>query len=254
MTPVIEITTVIDKIEFNPSLYQFKLKAPIIAGISKPGQFVEIDPGDRFFLRRPFSIQDAKRDIIEILVKVVGAGSDSLVKKESAWNLIGPLGNSFSDKNGHKVLIAGGVGFAPLKFLYQDFKRRGLDSDFIFGAPSFKDIPISGDDKLLKDIDTATEDGSHGFKGTALDLLKKRLEKKNIQPYIYACGPLPMLSALRDLMAERGWEGEFALENRMGCGMGVCQGCAIPVKDGYKLVCKDGPVFDYRQIAESYWK
>jgi NAD(P)H-flavin reductase len=79
-----------------------------------------------------------------------------------------------------------------------------------------------------------------------LDLWKK--------PYIYACGPLPMLKALRELMLTRGIKGEFSLESRMGCGMGVCQGCAIQVKDGYKLACKNGPVFPFQEIGEKFYQ
>jgi dihydroorotate dehydrogenase electron transfer subunit len=250
--PVIEDTKIIEKVQINPHLYLFKLQAPKIARLSRPGQFVEIDPGDEFFLRRPFSIQDAYEDIIELLIKVVGRGTEALVIKTSDWNLLGPLGNNFSPREGQKILVAGGVGFAPLKFLYMSMRRSGINSEFIYGAQNIDNIPFSKGDQVFKELDIATEDGSFGIKGTAIDLLQRRL-KKNSQYYIYACGPLPMLSALRDLMLERGWGGEFALESRMGCGVGVCQGCAVPIKTEYKLVCKDGPVFDYRNIREEFW-
>jgi dihydroorotate dehydrogenase electron transfer subunit len=99
----------------------------------------------------------------------------------------------------------------------------------------------------------STDDGSKGFKGTVVEHVVKTINIKD-SPRIFACGPKMMLKVLRKFMLKKELQGEFSLENRMGCGMGVCQGCAIPVRNGYKLVCKDGPVFDFAEIGDEYWQ
>jgi len=100
-------------------------------------------------------------------------------------------------------------------------------------------------------INFATDDGSEGFHGTVVQSLEDALGFVE-NPFIHACGPKPMLTALREFMLANEIDGDFSLENRMACGIGVCQGCAIPVEDGFKLVCKDGPVFPFDYIDDSY--
>ncbi|MBC8204767.1 MAG: dihydroorotate dehydrogenase electron transfer subunit, partial [FCB group bacterium] len=259
-----------------PGLYIFKLDSEIIASYSQPGQFVEADPGESFFLRRPFSIQEAE-DGLEILVKVVGRGTAELVKNETEWNILGPLGRGFDFQNlNGALLIGGGVGVAPLKFLYKRMTRRqyfrqphlGLDKAveqasfwgdertrirFVIGAKTKSEIPIAETDYIRQKVIVSTDDGSEGFRGTVVDMLKAQSKLWEDNPKIYACGPAPMLKALYEFMLEKGLDGQFSLENRMACGMGVCQGCAIPMKNGYKLVCKDGPVFDFKDLDERTW-
>lgn len=250
---LIETANVLDRRIVYPGLYLFRLSSPGIAMNAMPGQFVEVDAGKGFFLRRPFSIQDVHDNIIEILVKVVGKGTRDLVEKTDAWNLIGPLGNSFTlDKEGAKILVGGGVGTAPLKFLLKHFRMEGDDAEFLVGARTSSEIPMHKDDNIRSCIIVSTDDGSEGFHGNVVGLLDRIIEK-DAKPYIYSCGPLPMLKALRGYMLEHELEGEFSLENRMACGMGVCQGCAVPVGDGFKLVCHDGPVFPYRELSERFW-
>lgn len=251
MTVVLEKAPVKYESEIAPGLFVFRLDAPRIAESARPGQFVQIDPGDEFFLRRPFSIQDAGEGEIELLIKVVGRGTAALVKRGSPWDVMGPLGAGFTIHSNLKaVLVGGGVGVAPLKMLFKILERQGVPADFYVGAGTARDIPFAADDPLRGRLITATDDGSAGFKGTVVDCLRTNL-KEGDEPFIYACGPEPMLFALRDFMLERGLDGEFSLESRMACGMGVCQGCAVPAGEGYILVCKEGPVAPFNYIEES---
>jgi len=253
MTTTITSSPVKYKKEIYPGLFVFKVEAPEIAHNSKPGQFVEIDPGEGFFLRRPFSIQDVEGDNVEILIKVVGDGTKQLVDRAGDWNIMGPLGNSFNEHlDVNNVLVGGGVGVAPLKFLANSMRKHGVEADFLVGARTSLEIPIDPEDKLRSKIQLATDDGSRGFHGNVVGLLERNLDPYN-KPFIYACGPFPMLAALREFMLKNSLEGEFSLENRMACGMGVCQGCAIPVHQGFKLVCHDGPVFDYKYLGDKFW-
>ncbi len=250
MSVFIEKTSILSKTEISPGLYVFRLAAPKIAESARPGQFVQIDPGDRFFLRRPFSIQDADGAEIELLIKVVGKGTAALVQLEGPWDVIGPLGTGFTLKRESKsILVGGGVGVAPLKMLYRAMARGGLNPAFYVGARAAGEIPFAPDDPVRDALNIATDDGSEGFRGTVVECLKAQIAAGD-RLFIYACGPSPMLAALREFMLERGLDGEFSLENRMACGMGVCQGCALPVEEGYKLVCKEGPVLPFSQIDE----
>ena len=254
MNPVIEDAEIIDKTLINSDLHIFRLKSPKIAKCALPGQFVHIDPGKKFFLRRPFSIQNAENGELEILIKIVGEGTQTLVEKPSPWNIMGPLGNSFKiNPDTTPILVAGGVGAAPLKFLYNRLSSANRRLTFIIGAKTSSEIPLPPSDPLRNKVRIATDDGSQGFHGTAVQLLASKFDSKE-KPYIYACGPVPMLNALRVFMLANYLQGEFSLENHMACGMGVCQGCAIPMTNGYKLVCKDGPVFPFQEIGEEYWK
>jgi len=249
-----EKAEVLERRQIAPALYQFRLNSERIHQYAQPGQFVEIDAGDKFFLRRPFSIQNVRWTELELLIKTVGEGTETLVNLPGKWDIIGPLGNGFSaPEECTPVLVGGGVGAAPLKFFAGRLYNDGRDFRFFLGARNNKEIPFDKKEALYKELTIATDEGSEGFRGTVVEALEKHLNFIP-QPYIYACGPKAMLRVLRELMIREGIKGEFSLENRMACGMGVCQGCAVPVKDGFKLVCKDGPVFPFDYIDDSYWR
>jgi len=248
-----EKAEVLERKQIAAGLYQFRISSERIDRYASPGQFVEIDAGERFFLRRPFSIQNTNLGELELLIKVVGGGTEALADLAEKWDVIGPLGNSFSVLNDvTPVLVGGGVGAAPLKFFANQLNEAEQAFRFFLGARTSKEIPFERKDRIFRQIDLATEDGSEGFTGTVVEALAGNLASI-FNPYIYGCGPKAMLAALRQLMLENGVKGEFSVENRMACGMGVCQGCAIPVKDGFKLVCKDGPVFPFDYIDDGYW-
>ncbi len=219
------------------------LYAPQIAHTAIPGQFVMVSAGEKF-LRRPFSIASVSGGRIFLLIRVIGEGSaiiSSLRRNENA-KILGPFGNGFPDDIDSPILVGGGIGIAPMIFAAQHLKNIGANFKIIYGEQSSKKIIA---DELLPDrIEISTDDGGFGLCGTAVDLLLKN----NPAP-IFACGPEPMLKKIAKIAAQWNVPAFFSLEARMACGFGVCQGCVIKTKVGYKRVCADGPVFQ----AENIW-
>ncbi len=202
----------------------------------KPGQFLDLTI-DGFFLRRPISICDVEGTYITLIYKVVGEGTEHLaqMRKGQSCKFLAPLGNGFNlDNLPQKVqLVGGGVGVPPLYLLAKDLVEKGHDVEVILGFRSELDsFYISEFYDLGCDVKICTEDGSLGAEGFVTKLVNKNI-------YTMACGPLPMLKALSEVIPD----GEYSLEARMGCGFGACMGCSIMTKDGSKQVCKDGPVF-----------
>ncbi|HZD60487.1 MAG TPA: dihydroorotate dehydrogenase electron transfer subunit [Anaerolineae bacterium] len=247
---------VIAKEEVVPGVFSLTIVSPEISENAKPGQFVHIacnQDGD-FQLRRPFSIHRiVPGKAFEILFKVVGRGTEALskVKVYDTLNIVGPLGNSFkySEKITSALLIAGGVGVAPLTYLAEELTNKQVKFYAMLGAQtSTRMLRYIDFKRLAKKTYTATDDGSSGYKGTVVDLLNRTIHQ--IRPeVVYACGPEPMLKKIVQTADEFGVECQVSLETKMACGIGVCLGCACKTKKGYKMVCKDGPVFDARDIA-----
>lgn len=269
---------IINQIQVAPGTYRMTMRAEEVANAFQPGQFVHIRVSEEFnpILRRPFSIHRANKKTgrIEILYKVVGEGTRILSEKKRGdkLDILGPLGNGFKiEKNLDKaILVGGGMGVAPLLELAVSCQRQGINKiivflgakakGFILGEKEFKDlgVEVNGALKGLKcSIKVATEDGSYGYKGMVTRLFKEELKKephlaKNTQ--LFACGPSPMLRALARLSSRYHLPAQVSLEARMACGLGVCRGCVVRVKDKkayYKRVCKDGPVFD---LSEVIWE
>jgi len=181
----------------------------------------------------------------EILYEIKGEGTRFLSQYEEADDLdiLGPLGNGFKiDLNiKNAILVAGGIGIAPLTFLAEELVKEKINVTLILGSKTKLDIPLSAIGyKLL----ICTEDGSEGTKGLATDLLNEFVRAQNFAPLqIYACGPKAMLKAVAQIT-----NCQVSLEEIMACGVGACLGCAVKTKDGYKMVCKDGPVFNSEDI------
>ncbi len=244
------------------------LCAPDFPGAFRPGQFVMVRPpwaGDPF-LPRAFSIyrisipSAAPGPTLEILYKVLGKGTQSLARMEpgQAVDLLGPLGNSFTGPAGveRAVLVAGGIGVPPIAALAREFRISNFEFrnvEVFLGGKTSEDI------LCLKDFEDAgakvhitTEDGSLGARGVITELLDPFLLASSGSPLkMYTCGPPGMLSAVAHLAALRRIPCQVSVEANMACGFGACMGCALEVQDEtrrYKLVCKDGPVFDSREI------
>ncbi|MDR2693531.1 MAG: hypothetical protein LBB74_04870, partial [Chitinispirillales bacterium] len=176
----------------------------------------------------------------------------SAAREGEGIDVIGPLGTPFViDTNQQKhIIVAGGVGLGPMLFLSSTLKSRGIAARFVFGCRNSSLIP---DTKLFTDAapQICTDDGSTGFRGTAADYIKANISLC-IDTAIYACGPLPMLKSINELAASGGARCLVSLEAVMACGVGACVGCAVPVAGGgYSRVCKEGPVFDGKDIL---WK
>ncbi len=246
--------------------YRIVFKAPEIASAALPGQFVMLRVSENMdpLLARPFGIASVpSRSSIEILYRVAGRGTALLTGMEAGHvlSLLGPLGKGFPlpDKNTTPVLVAGGSGFPPLHFLSQRVGRR---SHVFLGSRNKDCLPPSGVVKNFREtcarVHIATEDGSAGTAGMTTDILNYFLLRMETRTRImlYACGPHAMLAAVSRIAARHSIPCFVSVEERMACGLGACMGCSIPVKTGdYKRACKEGPVFDSREIewAEQFF-
>ncbi|RLE09449.1 dihydroorotate dehydrogenase electron transfer subunit [Candidatus Aerophobetes bacterium] len=234
------------------------LYCPEIARSAEPGQFVHLRVEDREepLLRRPFSIYRVENEKIEILYKVVGRGTKILSRKRRGEkiDLLGPLGKGFKIDSTVKrlILVAGGVGVAPLYFLTSRWAIAKMREVIVFlGAESKERLLCEEEFKGLgTKVKVATENGSRGFKGLISDLFAKWLSSGQLlsESLICACGPLPMLRKIASLSKRSKAVCYVSLEQRMGCGIGACRGCIIRGKNGYLRVCKDGPVFNAQDI------
>ncbi|MCM8784781.1 MAG: dihydroorotate dehydrogenase electron transfer subunit [Candidatus Omnitrophica bacterium] len=213
-----------------------------------PGNFIHIKI-EGVFLRRPFSVAIYTKKFIGIIYKKIGLGTEILSKKRKgeSLNILGPCGNSFPIFENKKVaLISGGTGIAPLIFLSSELKKRKNKIYFFYGARNkkliFSEILPSGIDYIF-----STDDGSFGQKGNIFDIFKTYKDDYEI---IYAAGPEQLLKKVSLYSSKK--PVYISLENYMACGMGLCYGCVVKIKeegDGkYKRVCKDGPIFEGEKI------
>ncbi len=217
------------------------------SAITAPGQFVNIAlPGK--FLRRPISICTWNREALILLVKVVGAGSHDLVRcvPGTELDVLSGLGNGFdlAPAGDHPVLAGGGIGIAPLYGLAQRLLEQGVTPTVALGFRTGRDAFYLEEFAALGcRLLVATEDGSLGTRGFVTDCIRAVPECG----YVLACGPLPMLRAVHGLEQLTG--GQFSFEARMGCGFGACMGCTVPTVNGYKRVCRDGPILYKEEIV-----
>ena len=232
---------------------------------AEPGQFLHLLLPDQtgLFLRRPYTIYRRRHGEVEILFQIVGAGSGALAELPvgAAVQMIGPLGNGFSlPKKGETAyIVGGGVGMASLFLLAERLAQSGSPTRIFIGARS-REYLLCLDDliPLGLDIHIATDDGSEGCHGYVTDLFAEAMDKEEpTSAVVYTCGPKAMMKALSAAAEERGLSMQCALENRMGCAMGVCLGCVVPIMRGgemeYERVCIEGPVFDsYRVLWDKY--
>lgn len=251
--------TIRSNVPVGRGYYRIVLKAPEAASAAVPGQFVmlrvteNLDP----LLARPLGISSLpSKSSIEIYYRVAGRGTALLTQAEAGrtLSLLGPLGNGFPlpDKTVTPVFITGGSGFPPLHFLAL---RTNARAHVFIGSRNKECLPPVGVLKSFRDhaynMTIATEDGSSGKKGMSTDILNAFLTKfeKKTHFVLYACGPHAMLSAVGRIAAEHSITCYVSTEERMACGFGVCMGCSVPMKaGGYKRTCKEGPVFDSREI------
>lgn len=217
----------------------------------RAGQFYMLAAGDRWgggeggrpFLPRAFSVLRAPSGTaeLEFLIEDVGPGTKRLAELGPGDDLliVGPLGLGFSlpGENERALLVGGGVGIAPLA-IWQD--ELGRDTSALLG---FRDAPRAEGARLLAAPSVATDDGSVGHHGFVTELLEQALENVD-ELVVYACGPPPMLEAVRAMCVQRGVRAELALESGMACGFGACFGCVVPTKSGYVRLCVEGPVLD----------
>jgi dihydroorotate dehydrogenase electron transfer subunit len=242
-----------------------RIWAPGVARQARAGQFVHVRPGLSFdpLLRRPYSLNGIDRAAgeIELIVKALGTGGEWIASRREGdrLDLLGPLGSSFVIQRSARnlLLVAGGTGIAPMRVLAeQESGRRNVT--LLMGGRSVAHLWPS--DRLPPSVEyvTTTEDGTFGIKGRVTDAIRPLLEWAD---QVCACGPWPMLAALGQLRdeAERAaatypgraalLETQIAVEQHMGCAMGVCRACVIVTAGGNARVCREGPVFGLGDVA-----
>lgn len=255
------LAELIKKEQFKRDVFKFSVKAPSIVKNAKPGNFIEIRVSDQVdpFLRRPISIYnlDKENGILEFIFQVKGKGTQILAKKEigSQIDMIGPLGyGTFKYENYNNLaIIGGGIGVFPLYELSKDAKSDNKNVNIYLGFRNKDFVLLEKEfEKVSNKLIVTTDDGSYGKKGFAINFLKEDIEKENID-CIYACGPLPMLKAVRELAIEKDIPCQISLEERMGCGLGVCLGCAVKTAQStkenpeYWHVCKGRTCFSSKR-------
>lgn len=244
---------VVQTYELENSIYLIKVHVPSIAGSCAPGQFCNIKVSESTFplLRRPFSICEADGEHLSFMFNVFGEGTKMLAHKKigETLDILGPLGNGFNLEGDYEsaVIVAGGMGAAPFPFFTRMLPADKKVYSFVGGRTS-KDAITYG----MKNVLVSTDDGTKGLKGNVIELLKENMHiLTSSKIKLFGCGPTSMLKALKEFAALNNFECEVSTEAAMACGFGICQGCPIQAadKEGYYLVCKDGPVFDARKVV-----
>ncbi len=245
---------VAETIELENQIFLQKIYCPEIASVIQPGQFLNIRVSESYYplLRRPFSVCDVDKNHFFLMFNIYGTGTRILALKKPGEkiDILGPLGNGFS-LNGEfekAIIVAGGLGAAPFPYFTKMISHQKKIVTLIGGRTS-TDIIRYG----MVNPEYSTDDGSLGFKGTVVQLMESKLsqlKKENIK--VFACGPNAMLRSLKELCIENEIDCEVSTECAMACGFGICQGCPIESteqKDKYLLVCKDGPVFNIKDVV-----
>lgn len=204
-------------------------------------------------LGRPMSILEAG-ETLRFLVRRCGEGTNLLTSRRPGEPVLvlGPYGRPFqlSELGGKKlVMVAGGVGLAPMAFAARECSSRGSRPVFLYGAREAKELVLLDELRVVADVELATDDGSAGHHGFVTELLDTLLERTTQVDEIWTCGPEPMMAAVAGIASSHGVPCVVSVESRMACGRGLCLGCAIPDHGGKpRYVCCDGPIFDAKEM------
>jgi NAD(P)H-flavin reductase len=242
----------------NRALGGYRLVSVLDEGgpVPQPGQFYMLateerwdSGGERPYLPRAFSHARAREEQagvrLEFLIEAVGPGTERLAAGEQgeSWLLVGPLGIGFRSTDDRALLVGGGIGAAPILALSDELGRDApvmlgfRNAGYAEAAALFPQPPL-----------ITTDDGSAGRHALVTEPLREALDEAaragGPPPTVYACGPPPMLEAVRALCAEREVPAQLAMESGMACGFGACYGCVVPTRNGYVRLCLDGPVLD----------
>ena len=283
-----EIAVVVDQNALGSGIYDLTLKTTNIAKAAKAGQFVSVYSNDKSkLLPRPISLCgiDRDEDTIRLVYRVTGenTGTEEFSKlvMGDKIRILGPLGNGFTVEPGKKAfLIGGGIGVPPMLQLAKDINSGVVQTSVAVDTNTqekgqTEEKQINGHGKKICDMNiimgyrdentflldefkeqadsfVATEDGSVGTKGNVIDAIKENGLEADV---IYACGPMPMLRALKAYAMEHDMECYVSMEERMACGIGACLACVCKTKDkdahsnvNNKRICKEGPVFDAKEV------
>lgn len=254
-----EIVTVLSQRSLGNDIYDLVLQTKDIAVAAKAGQFVSVYSNDKSkLLPRPISLCgiDREKGTLRLVYRVTGQGTGteefSRLKEGDTVKLLGPLGNGFTVESGKKAfLIGGGIGVPPMLQLAKEMRAAGENLQVVMGYRN-ADTFLLDEFEAVAETFVATEDGSLGTKGNVIDAIKN--EKLNAD-VIYACGPTPMLRALKNYAEENNMVCYISMEERMACGIGACLACVCKSRDkdahsnvNNKRICKEGPVFNAKEV------
>lgn len=236
------IFTIIENTKIAKDVYKMCLRGDTSA-IQNAGEFVNIQL-DGFYLRRPISVCDVEGDMLTLIYKVVGKGTQVMSKMPAGTELrvMTGLGNGYdlSLSGDHPLLVGGGVGVPPMVLLAKRLLAQEKKVSVVLGFNTADEVFYEDEFKALGcDVQVTTVDGSYGVKGFVTDALPEQYT------YFYTCGPMPMFKALNKAVKT---SGQFSFEERMGCGFGACMGCSCKTLTGNKRICKDGPVLKKEEI------
>ena len=245
--------TVICQKMIAADIFDLKLSAKEIACQAAPGQFVDLYCADGSkLLPRPISLCeiDKEEGILRLVYRIAGAGTAmfSKLKAGDTIDILGPLGNGFTLRNKKAILIGGGIGIPPMLELA---KELDADKQILVGYRN-KDLFLEEDLAKYGNVYIATEDGSVGTGGNVMDAIRVNHLSADV---IMACGPMPMLRAIKQYAEEQGIEAYISLEERMACGVGACLGCVCRTREvdhhshvNNARICTDGPVFEAKEV------
>ncbi|WP_125116061.1 dihydroorotate dehydrogenase electron transfer subunit [Agathobaculum sp. Marseille-P7918] len=249
-----EICRVAECARLGEGLYSITMHAPAICEKTQVGQFVHIACGEGNLLRRPISICDWQDGNLRIVFQVKGEGTKWLAarKEGDELDVLGPLGHGFDTKalGAKPVFIGGGIGVPPMLACVKKAAGEGAQPRAILGFRNKDAVILENDFKAVCEVFVTTDDGSYARHGFVTDVLKEIVADAT---GVAACGPKPMLKAIAAIADEAGLPCQVSMEERMGCGIGACLvcACALKAENGetrYGHVCKDGPVFDTKEV------
>ncbi len=253
--PVLERVRVIANEQVTTGVGLITLHAPVCAASVQPGQFVHlrVTHASDLVLRRPFSVHRASGERIEILYQVLGEGTLRLAEKpagDESMDLLGPLGHGWEVPSGalHALLVAGGLGAAPLGMLAEKLAEAGVAAVVAAGAPSAERL-VARElfEAVARRVEVATDDGSAGECGFVTAVTERLLAEQAFD-VVYCCGPEAMQRIVAAQAAFADVACQVSLERLMACGIGACLSCVVSTTDGRKRACVDGPVFDAKEV------
>lgn len=244
------ICELVKKQRFSETVYDFTVRCPEMAEKVKSGQFLHILCGGDAYLRRPISICDAGEGEIRFIFETRGKGTEALSKHQvgDKLDILGPLGNGFDvhqEDQDTILLMGGGIGIFPLLNLAKQLKGKAT---VLLGFRNKEAVMMEEEFRQVsKEVLIATDDGSYGHHGFVTDMMQEILASGSVSR-VYTCGPTPMMKKIAEMAAEKDVPCQVSLEERMGCGVGACVTCTCKVNGANKRVCKDGPVFDAKEV------
>ena len=240
------IADIIANEQVAEKIFRLTVDAPNLAENSRAGQFVQVKISDDFTLRRPLGIASTANGRVKIFYRVVGRGTEILSRRHAGerLNILGALGNGFTARDGKILLVGGGMGLAPLLCAAEQFS-----ADILMGGRTAAEVAFWQEEfqSHAEEIFITTDDGTVGLYGFVTDALPAVLAKKNYVA-ILTCGPEVMMRGVAKIAREKNLPCEVSFEKRMACGLGACLSCSIDTTNGRRKVCKDGPIFDAKEV------